>query len=624
MGKDLEVGLLDKRRNSNSTKSSVSLVLLCLVLIAACGIIINRSAHKEEEGRQEEEIVQPAFVSRGPSHGVSEKSTGVSVASPYPWTNAELKWQRTGFHFQPEKNWMNDPNGPLFYKGWYHLFYQYNPDSAIWGNISWGHAVSKELVHWYYLELAMVPDRWYDMNGVWTGSATFLPDGRLVMLYTGSTNESVQVQNLAMPGDPEDPLLRNWVKSTANPVLNPPEGIGLTDFRDPTTGWVDDDGVWRIIIGSKLNKTGIALTFMTRDFVHYEQEGILHSVPGTGMWECVDFYPINISGSPLGVDTSVTGPGVKHVLKASMDDDKHDYYAVGTYDVENQKFVPDDPEEDVGIGLRLDYGKYYAAKTFYDQNKGRRVLWGWVGETDSEQDDLMKGWASIQTIPRKVWFDSKTKANILQWPVEEIDELRSGKLELENVVLPPGSVVKVNTSAAAQMDIELVVEFPSQDVLRQTLEADVLYNCSTSGGARGRGALGPFGLLVLADEILTEQTAVYFYIAKSADGQLKTFFCHDETRSSHATDLILRIHGSSVPVLLDEKTISVRTIVDHSIVESYFQGGRRCITSRVYPTRAIDGAAKLFLFNNATSSFFTVKSLNVWQMKSVLMRPYES
>lgn len=77
--------------------------------------------------------------------------------------------------------------------GWYHLFYQYNPDSAVWGNITWGHAVSRDLIHWLYLPLAMVPDHWFDMEGVWTGSATTLPNGTIVMLYTGDTDESVQV-----------------------------------------------------------------------------------------------------------------------------------------------------------------------------------------------------------------------------------------------------------------------------------------------------------------------------------------------------------------------------------------------------------------------------------------------
>lgn len=75
-------------------------------------------------------------------------------------TSAHGQPYRTKFHFQPKKNWMNDPNGPLFYKGWYHLFYQYNPDAAVWGNITWGHAVSKDLIHWRYLHTALKGDHW--------------------------------------------------------------------------------------------------------------------------------------------------------------------------------------------------------------------------------------------------------------------------------------------------------------------------------------------------------------------------------------------------------------------------------------------------------------------------------
>lgn len=286
--------------------------------------------------------------------------------------------------------------GPLFYKGWYHLFYQYNPDSAVWGNITWGHAVSTDLIHWLYLPIAMVPDRWYDINGVWTGSATILPDGQIVMLYTGSTNTTVQVQNLAYPANLSDPLLLDWVKYSGNPVLVPPPGIGYKDFRDPTTAWIGPDGQWRITIGSKINKTGLSLVYKTTDFIHYHLSyNLLHEVPGTGMWECVDFYPVSTNGSK-GLDTSVNAPGVKHILKASLDDTKVDHYAIGTYYAGNDTWVPDNPKEDVGIGLKVDYGRYYASKTFYDQNKERRILWGWINETDTESDDLRKGWASVQ------------------------------------------------------------------------------------------------------------------------------------------------------------------------------------------------------------------------------------
>ncbi|KAK1261922.1 Acid beta-fructofuranosidase [Acorus gramineus] len=200
---------------------------------------------------------------------------------------------------------------PLFYKGWYHLFYQYNPVSAVWGNITWGHAVSRDLINWLHLPLAMVPDHWYDMNGVWTGSATFLPDGSLVMLCTGSTNESTQVQNLAYPADPSDPLLLNWVKSKANPVLVPPPGIGSKDFRDPTTAWfIESDNSWRVTIGSRNGMTGFSLVYKTKDFVEYELlDGVLHAVPGTGMWECVDFSTQSRRRATVGSTCLRTGRG---------------------------------------------------------------------------------------------------------------------------------------------------------------------------------------------------------------------------------------------------------------------------------------------------------------------------
>ncbi|CAK7355803.1 unnamed protein product [Dovyalis caffra] len=566
------------------------------------------------------ETLMPAG-SRGVSAGVSEKANvnlkGAQVKD-YPWNNSMLSWQRSAFHFQPEKNWMN---GPLYYKGWYHFFYQYNPNAAVWGDIVWGHAVSKDLIHWLHLPLAMAADEWYDKNGVWTGSATILPDGKIVMLYTGSTKEFVQVQNLAYPADDNDPLLLNWVKYSGNPVLVPPPGIGPKDFRDPTTAWKTSEGKWRIIIGSKINKTGIALVYDTEDFINYELlSGVLHAVPRTGMWECVDFYPVSTTGL-TGLDTSIDGPHVKHVVKTSLDDDRHDYYAIGTYDDKAGKWYPDNPEIDVGIGIRYDYGIFYASKTFYDQNKGRRVLWGWIGESDSEVADVKKGWASLQGIPRTVSLDTKTGSNLLQWPVEEVESLRLRGKEFNNVKVNSGSVVPLELDGATQLDI--VAEFElDRKALESTAESNLEFSCSTNGGANHRGALGPFGLLVLADDSLTESTPVYFFVAKGNNGTLKTFFCTDQSRSSVANDVRKEIYGSYVPVLEGEK-LSVRILVDHSIIESFAQGGRTCITSRVYPTRAIYGAARLFLFNNATEATVT-SSLKIWNMNSAFIRPYSN
>ncbi|PIM99149.1 Beta-fructofuranosidase (invertase) [Handroanthus impetiginosus] len=596
-----EVPQTEHRRRT----SSVVLFLMAGLLGVALFVVVALGTNGNESHKMVSEPANMIPGGRGVAEGVSSKSYRPFLGAPaYSWTAKLLAWQRTGFHFQPKKNWMN---GPVFYKGWYHFFYQYNPYGAIWGNIVWGHAVSRDLIHWRHLPIAMVPDHWYDINGVWTGSATILEDGQLVMLYTGSTNESVQVQNLAYPADPSDPLLIDWVKYSDNPVLVPPSGIGPKDFRDPTTAWLTPQGKWRFTVGSKVNKTGISLVYDTKDFKTFELlDGLLHAVPGTGMWECVDFYPVSrVAGN--GLDTSDNGPGVKHVVKTSLDDDKNDYYALGSYDSDSGKWTPDDPKIDVGIGLRYDYGTFYASKTFYDQEKKRRILWGWIKETDSESTDIQKGWASLQAIPRTVAFDNKTGSNILQWPVEEVERLRMKRKVFNKVEAKPGSVVPLDVGSTSQLDI--VAEFEvDREALQRMNGSDATYSCT----ATQRGALGPFGLLVHTDNSLTEQTPVYFYISKDTRGNFKTFFCNDLSRSSEATDVDKAIYGTTVPVLKGEK-LSMRILVDHSMIESFAQGGRTCITSRIYPTRAINEDAQIFLFNNATDAGITA-SLQIWQM----------
>ncbi|CAI0377782.1 unnamed protein product [Linum tenue] len=555
---------------------------------------------------------------RGLREGVSAKSIpgnldeeGVS----YNWTNAMFAWQRTAYHFQPQRNWMNGFAGPMYHKGWYHIFYQYNPYSAVWGNITWGHAVSRDLIHWLILPLALIPDNWYDINGVWTGSATRHPeDGNIYMLYTGSTGNLTQVQNLAHPADLADPLLLRWVKSPANPILLPPPGIGPKDFRDPTTAWLGPDGLWRVAIGSRVEKLGLTLVYKTDDFVSYELlDHYLHSVPGTGMWECVDFYPVLVNGTK-GLDTSAVGEGIKHVLKASLDDTKLDHFAVGTYDPVKDLWTPDDPESDVGIGLKYDYGRYYASKTFYDEEKQRRILWGWINETDTEFDDLKKGWASLQTIPRTVVLDSKTGRDLLQWPVEEIESLRLNFFCFDEVLVGPGSVVPLHIGSATQLDItaEFEVELISGKKPGEENRCD--------GGAAERSSLGPFGILALADASLSELTPVFFRPVQTTLDTVTTYFCTDQTRSSMAPEVFKVVYGSSIPVVGDEK-LEMRVLVDHSIVESFGQGGRRVISSRVYPTRAIYGDARLFLFNNATDVNVKVK-LKIWEMNSAFIRPF--
>ncbi|KAJ4958397.1 hypothetical protein NE237_025508 [Protea cynaroides] len=514
-------------------------------------------------------------------------------------TTATHQPYRTGYHLQPAKNWIN---GPLIHKGIYHLFYQYNPYGAIWGNIVWAHATSTDLINWVHHEIAIKPSITSDINGCWSGSATILPGGKPAILYTGIDPQNRQVQNLALPEDLSDPYLRKWIKSPHNPVMTPIDGINASSFRDPTTAWKAPDGKWRVIVGSKIDRLGKAILYRSKDFVHWERAlHPLHSSNNTGMWECPDFYPVSVD-SPVGLDTSVNGPTVKHVLKASLDDTRYEYYTIGTYDLEKDKYVPDDGSVDNKSGLRYDYGKYYASKTFFDSLKNRRILLGWINESDSVQDDVNKGWSGLQAIPRTIWL-SKTGKQLVQWPIKEISKLREKSVDLLSTKLKAGSVVEVLGITASQADVEVSFDLPTLENLKiENMDpswANPQVLCSEKG-ASVKGSLGPFGLLVLASKGLEEQTAIFFRVFKSQERYV-VLMCTDQSRSSLAQDLDKTTYGAFLDVN-PLHGLSLRSLIDHSIVESFGGQGKVCITARVYPELAIYDNAHLYVFNNGTEN----------------------
>ncbi|KAI3704996.1 hypothetical protein L1987_75226 [Smallanthus sonchifolius] len=197
------------------------------------------------------------------------QQTSTNSALPRYSQSDRLTWERTAFHFQRAKNFIYDPNGQLFHMGWYHLFYQYNPYAPVWGNMSWGHAVSKDMINWFELPVALVPTDWYDIEGVLSGSTTVLPNGHIFALYTGNANDFSQLQCKVVPVNLSDPLLVEWVKYDGNPILYTPVGIGLKDYRDPSTVWTGPDGKHRMIMGSKRGSTGLVLVYHTTDYTNY-------------------------------------------------------------------------------------------------------------------------------------------------------------------------------------------------------------------------------------------------------------------------------------------------------------------------------------------------------------------
>ncbi|MEU5282256.1 GH32 C-terminal domain-containing protein [Streptomyces asoensis] len=202
---------------------------------------------------------------------------------------------RPQFHFTPEKNWMNDPNGLVYYKGEYHLFYQYNPGGNAWGDMSWGHAVSTDLVHWQQLPLALSHD---DREMVFSGSAVVDEDNTtgfgtrknppMVAVYTShSKTTGIQSQALAYSTDRG----RTWTKYQGNPVID----IGSRDFRDPKVQWYEPTRSWLMTVSlSAEHKVRFYSSKNLKDWTRLSEFGPAGATGG--VWECPDLFPLAVDG----------------------------------------------------------------------------------------------------------------------------------------------------------------------------------------------------------------------------------------------------------------------------------------------------------------------------------------
>ncbi|CAN4099975.1 unnamed protein product [Withania somnifera] len=483
-------------------------------------------------------------------------------------------------------------------KGIYHLFYRYNPESAEWGKIVWGHATSTDLLNRTIHSPALSPST--HMTSTVAGRLRN-NSSRWHTGYTlyGGDSQDVQLQSLAVPKDPSDPYLVEWIKSRHNPIMTPNEEEKKL-FGDPTTAWLGHDGIWRVIVGNERENKGTALLYKSKDFIHRTKR----SGPRTG--------PVKLQCG--NVPTFSHYFRMKHVLKNSAARSFADYYTLGVYDHRNDIYTPDEGSIDNESGLRLDYGRYYASKSFFDSEKKRRIFIAWVNESTSKEIDIIKGWSGLQSFPRKIWLDRGGK-QLVQWPIEEIETLRTNQVELKNITLEVGLNLEVVGVTAAQADVEISFSIPI-DVLEQ---AEVLESSwsnpqeiANQSGSSPNTGLGPFGLMVLASNDIEEYTAVFFRIFKKNDKFVVLMGC-DQKRSSVGLEYDKTNYGAFLDIDPVTEKLSLRTLIDHSIVESFGGGGKVCITTRAYPTLAINENAHIFVFNNG-SQHVDISTLSAWSL----------
>ncbi|GLT75933.1 hypothetical protein SLA2020_476220 [Shorea laevis] len=243
--------------------------------------------------------------------------------------------------------------------------------------------------------------------------------GKPVILYTGIDKENRQAQNLAWPKKLSEPFLCERVKSPQNPLVSPVDGILPDYFRDPVTGWKGPDAKWRVLVGNEYNGSGQLLLYTSKDFLRWNgSKDPLRSTNRTLMLECPDFYSVSINGKH-GVNISSHDKFTKYVVKLSIFPLSHEKYILRNCSVKTDHFSPDTDFKDDASDLRYDYGKFYASKTFFDSCKKRRILWGCVNESDTESDDIKKGWSGLKLVPRSILL-SKNHRQLTQWPIEEL------------------------------------------------------------------------------------------------------------------------------------------------------------------------------------------------------------
>jgi len=467
---------------------------------------------------------------------------------------------RPAYHFLSPANWMNDPNGTIFWKGNYHLFYQYNPNGAFHGTIHWGHAASEDLVHWTDLPVAIAPATGGpDEVGCWSGGAVD-KDGVPTLVYYGNPG------GICIATGSDDML--SWKKYPGNPVIAAPlEGREEWRTHDPCA-WKEGD-TWYLLSGSHIGeRRGVgssrdaAFMFRSRDLIHWEYVHPLYEPGQESDCAVPDFFPL----------------GDRHVLLFASHTRGAQYY-IGTY--AHHRFTPERHGRmnfstfDATTG-GLGAGGDLIAPISWADATGRRIMIAWVAEGRTGEVQRASGWAGVMSLPRVLSLASDGTLRIQ--PVPELQVLRREHRRFADLSVRPDGSLRLEDTGGDCLEVVAVLEPRGADVV---------------------------GLKVRRSPDGEEETLILYNSAE----HLLTL---DVSRSSLSADVIGR-HGQSGPLeLATDQPLELDIFVDHSIVE-VFANSRQCLTKRIYPSRPDSVGLEVF----ARGSSATVRSLDVWQMSPV-------
>lgn len=465
----------------------------------------------------------------------------------------EKDFWRQKYHIQGIVGLINDPNGFSQFNGKYHMFYQWNPLGTNHKNKTWAHSVSSDLLNWERLETALRPDTWYSKDGVYSGSA-IVDDDKLYLFYTGNVKDSEgnreSYQCLAVSSDGEN--FERWEPS----IVNQPDGY-TRHIRDPKI-WKKDGKFYAVIGIQGENLEGKAVLYSSENIKDWKFEGEIAGanhgkIKDFGfMWECPDYFQLKDEKTGEIKDLLVFSP---QGLEPEGDLYNNKYqtgYLFGKLDYEKPEF------EILSDFVEIDRGHDFYAPQSMEDDKGRRLIVGWMGIPEEEDFPTVKNeWLHCLTLPRELKvIDGK----LYQVPIKEMESIRGEKIEFSGKV---AGEVKVGTGVI----YELKAKFSD-------------FNSD-------------FGLKLRTGK--SSETVLKF------DYNDKKFVL-DRTKGEQPDKRLRKVY------LGDISELELTVFVDNSSVEVFINGGAEVFSSRIFPEKDADGI-----------SVFADKDVNVeiekWEWK---------
>ncbi|HEY3373217.1 MAG TPA: glycoside hydrolase family 32 protein [Prolixibacteraceae bacterium] len=486
-------------------------------------------------------LLIPLFIGCSANSG-NKKNTNTSPVNNY------REQYRPQFHFSPEAHWMNDPNGMVYYEGEYHLFYQYYPDSTIWGPMHWGHAISKDLVHWQHMPVAIYPDT---LGWIFSGSAVAdlkntsglgtAENPPLVAIYTyhnvvleKSGSKTPQSQALAFSTDKG----RTWTKYAKNPVLKSP---GINDFRDPKVFWHNETGKWVMILAVK-DRVHL---YSSPNLISWTFESEFGKGIGAhgGVWECPDLFPLKVQGSDHSKWVMLVNinPGGPNGGSANQ-------YFTGEFD--GKKFTPDEPNE-----KWVDWGRdNYAGVTWSNvpETDGRRLFIGWMSNWQYANVVPTTVWRSATTVPRELsLINQNNRFLLVSNPVKELEVLRDGN--------NPVYHASQNISGEKEMALDSITLSQSELIFDFNLE-------NTSIDSLG----------IVLENNLQEKLVIGYSVNQ------KQLFV--DRRAAGPSAFSKEFAGIAKAPYIAGEHLQLRILVDVASTELFVDSGKLVMTNIVFPT----------------------------------------